>query len=232
MRPPAKIRAWLTPAAMVKWVYAASAEPMLLRKRLAVWLTAAGPFYAARVAQLLSVAEVSVWRWVGRYNRLGPEGLGPSRRGGRRHGHFGDRQQEAEALAQLHPEALAGDLLSAAPIRAELERAVGRSLSHAGLYQLLARHQWRKLAPRPRHPQTEPEALEAYKKTLPRLGGRPQRDCAARRAAAWCCSLKMRRASGASARAAIAAGHLTPNGPTRRVKSCVSTFTPSRPSTP
>jgi transposase len=158
---------------MVEWVYAASAEPMLLRKRLAVWLTAAGPFYAARVAQLLSVAEVSVWRWVARYNRLGPEGLGPSRRGGRRHGHFGDRQQEAEALAELDPEALAGDLLSAAPIRAELERAIGRSLSHAGLYQLLTRHRWRKLVPRPRHPQTEPEALEAYKKTLPRLGGQP-----------------------------------------------------------
>jgi transposase len=232
MRPPAKIRAWLTPAAMVEWVYAASAEPMLLRKRLAVWLTAAGPFYAARVAQLLSVAEVSVWRWVARYNRLGPEGLGPSRRGGRRHGHFGDRQQEAEALAELDPEALAGDLLSAAPIRAELERAIGRSLSHAGLYQLLTRHRWRKLVPRPRHPQTEPEALEAYKKTLPRLGGQPRRGCGARRAAAWCCSLKMRPALGASARVDAAAGHPTPNGLTRRVKSCASTSMPSRPSVP
>ena len=184
MRPPAKIRAWLTPAAMLEWVYAASAEPMVLRKRLAVWLTAAGPFYAARVAQLLGVAEVSVWRWVARYNRLGPEGLGPSGRGGRRHGHFSDRQQEAEALAPLRPEALAGDLLTAAPIRAALERALGGPLSHAGLYQLLARQQWRKLAPRPRHPETAPEALEAYKKTSPRPGGRPPCDYGPLRGAA------------------------------------------------
>jgi len=217
---------------MVKWVYAASAQPMLLRKRLAVWLTAAGPFYAARVAQFLGVAEVSVWRWVARYNRLGPEGLGPSRRGGRRHGHFADRQQEAEVLAHLHPEALAGDLLTATPIRAELERALGGSLSHAGLYQLLARHQWRKLAPRPRHPETAPEALEAYKKTSPRLGGRPPCGYGPRRGAAWCCSLRMRRASGASAKGDAAAGHPPPNGRTRRVKSYVSTFTPWQPSVP
>src|SRR2546421_505878 len=161
MRPPAKIRAWLTPAAMVKWVYAASAQPMLLRKRLAVWLTAAGPFYAARVAQFLGVAEVSVWRLVARYNRLGPQGLGPSRPRG-----------------------------------------------------------------------AAPEALEAYKKTSPRLGGRPPCGYGPRRGAAWCCSLRMRRASGASAKGDAAAGHPPPNGRTRRVKSYVSTFTPWQPSVP
>lgn len=229
MRPPARIQPWLTPVAMIDWVYAASPEPILLRKRFAVWLTAAGPFHAARVAQLLSVSEVSVWRWVARYNRLGPEGLGPSRRGGRRPGHFTGPQQEADALAQLHPEALAGDLLTAAPIRAGLERASGHSLSHAGLYQLLARHQWRKLAPRPRHPHTEPEALEAYKKTLPPLGRPPRRDCDARRGAAWCWSLKMRPGLVASAKGGAVAGPPGPNGPTRRVRSCVSTFMPLLP---
>src|SRR4051794_17097580 len=115
MRPPAKIRAWLTPAAMVEWVYAASAEPMLLRKRLAVWLTAAGPFYAARVAQLLGVAEVSIWRWVARYNRLGPEGLGPSRRGGRRPRHLAARHQGAGGPGPPHPEGPAGDFAPAPP---------------------------------------------------------------------------------------------------------------------
>src|SRR4051794_12744676 len=140
MRPPAKIRAWLTPAAMVKWVYAASAQPMLLRKRLAVWLTAAGPFYAARVAQFLGVAEVSVWRWVARYNRLGPEGLGPSRRGGRRHGHFADPQQGAEGLAHPHPEGPAGGLLPAPPIPAEVERALGGAFAPPGPSQPFAPH--------------------------------------------------------------------------------------------
>jgi transposase len=149
---------------MRQWVYEARAEPGFLQKRLAVWLTFAGPFHAARVAELLGVARVSVWRWVARYNRLGPEGLGPSHRGGRRHGRFANRQQEADTLAGLQAQALAGNLLTARPIRVELERVAGQPLSSAGLYQLLGRHRWRKGAPRPRHPRTKPEALAEYKK--------------------------------------------------------------------
>jgi transposase len=161
MRLPAKIEPWLTPEAMLEWVYEARAAPGLLQKRLAVWLTWAGPFYAARVAQLLGVAQVSVWRWVSRYKRLGPQGLGPTGRGGRRHGRLAGRQQEAEVLAGLRGEARVGHLLTARPIRLELERAAGQPLSSAGLYRLLKRHRWRKGAPRPRHPRTQPEALAA-----------------------------------------------------------------------
>jgi hypothetical protein len=47
VRLPAKIEPWLTPAGMLQWVYEARAAPGLLQKRLAVWLTFAGPFYAA-----------------------------------------------------------------------------------------------------------------------------------------------------------------------------------------
>jgi transposase len=229
MRLPAKIEPWLTPEAMLEWVYEARAAPGLLQKRLAVWLTWAGPFYAARVAQLLGVARVSVWRWVARYNRLGPQGLGPTRRGGRRHGRLASRQQEAETLAGLQAEALAGDLLTAWPVRRELERVAGQPLSKAGLYRVLARHRWRKGAPRPRHPQTEPEALAAYKKTSPPPGGRPSRGYNPKRANASCCSSKTKRALGASAKAGAVAGRLTPNGPTPRVRSCASTSTQRPP---
>ena len=229
MRLPAKIEPWLTPEAMLDWVYEARAAGGLLQKRLAVWLTWAGPFHAARVAQLLGVAQVSVWHWVARYNQLGPQGLGPTRRGGRRHGRLASRQQEAEALAGLRVEALAGNLLTAWPIRRELERVAGQPLSKAGLYRVLARHRWRKGAPRPRHPQSQPETLAAYKKTSRPLGGPPSRAYSPKRANASCCSSKTKRASGASRRADAGAGPLTPNGPTRRARSCASTSTPQRP---
>jgi transposase len=205
MRLPAKIEPWLTPEAMLEWVYEARAAPGLLQKRLAVWLTFAGPFYAARVAELLGVAQGSVWRWVSRYNRLGPQGLGPTRRGGRRHGRLASRQQEAEALASVRAEARAGNLLTAWPIRRALERVAGQPLSKAGLYRLLARHRWRKGAPRPRHPQTQPEALGAYKKTSPPLGRRPSGAYTPKRANASCCSSRTKRALGASVRADAAA---------------------------
>jgi len=232
MRLPAQIKPWLTPEAMLEWVDEARAAPGLLQKRLAVWLTFAGPFYAARVAELLGVARVSVWRWVARYNRLGPQGLGPTRRGGRRHGRLASRQQEAEALAGLRAEALTGELLTAWPIRRELERVAGQPLPKAGVYRVLARHRWRKGAPRPRHPRTEAEALAAYKKTLPPLGRPLSRAYTPKQANASCCSSKTKRASGASAKAGAVAGPLTPNGPTRRVRSCASTSMPRPPSAP
>ena len=172
MRPPTEIKAWLNPTQLTDWVCAASGEADLQRKRLAVWLMAAHPFYAHQVAALLGVSVISVWRWITCYNRSGPEGLRASRRGGRRRGHLANRAQEARVLADWESQALAGDLLTAGPLRQALEQAAGHPLSTSSLYELLARHDWRKLAPRPRHPQNEPEAVQAYKKKLrPHVAG-------------------------------------------------------------
>jgi transposase len=178
MRAPAKIKPWLSLPQLTEWVCAAAADASLLRKRLVVWLMALQPRHARQVAALLGVSVVSVWRWVRRYNRGGPQALGPSRRGGRHRGHFDNRAQEASALAALEPRALAGDVLTAGPIRQALEQAVGHRLLSTTLYALLARQDWRKLAPRPRHPRTTPEALEAYKKTSGPPGKPPRPSCA------------------------------------------------------
>jgi transposase len=148
MRPPAKIKPWLNPSQLTDWVCAASIDAGLRRKRLAVWLSAVSSFYAHQVAALLGVSVVSVWRWITCYNRSGPEGLRASRRGGRRRGHLGSRAQEASVLAGWEPQALAGNLLTAGPLRQALEQAAGRRLSPSSLYELLARHDWRKVAPR------------------------------------------------------------------------------------
>jgi transposase len=129
------------------------------------------------VAALLEVSVVSVWRWVGRYNRGGPQALGASRRGGRRRGRFDSRAKEANALAGWEPQALTGDLLTAGPLRQALEQALGHQLPTSTLYDLLARQDWRKLAPRPRHPRTTLEALAAYKKTSGSAGKPPRPSC-------------------------------------------------------
>ncbi|MBV9998107.1 MAG: winged helix-turn-helix domain-containing protein [Verrucomicrobia bacterium] len=174
MRPPAKIKPWLSLPQLTEWVCAASADANLLRKRLVVWLMALHPCHAHQVAALRGVSVVSVWRWISRYNRGGPQALRASRRGGRRRGHFESRAKEASTLAGLEPRALAGDLLTAGSICQVLEQAAGHTLSRRSVYELLARQDWRKLAPRPPHPRTTPEALEAYKKTSGPPGKPPQ----------------------------------------------------------
>lgn len=86
--------------------------------------------------------------------------------GGRRRQNLSVAEEEA-FLAPFFPKAKRGGVLVVAPIKAAYEQAVGRSVPDSTVYRLLARHGWRKLAPRPRHPKGDPEQQEAWKKNSP-----------------------------------------------------------------
>ena len=77
-------------------------------------------------------------------------------------------EEETAFLAPFVSEAERGGVLVAAPIKAAYEQALGRSVPDSTVYRLLARHGWRKLAPRPRHPKSDPEKQEAWKKNSPK----------------------------------------------------------------
>ena len=49
-------------------------------------------------------------------------------------------------------------------IKHDLEQALGRPVSLSSVYTLLHRHDWRKLAPDKRHPQSDPAAQDEWKK--------------------------------------------------------------------
>ena len=51
---------------------------------------------------------------------------------------------------------------TSAPDERQIE--IGHPTSESTIYNLLARHQWRKLMPRPFHPERDEKAQEAYKK--------------------------------------------------------------------
>ena len=53
------------------------------------------------------------------------------------------------------------------------EQRVGHKVDDSTIYRLLGRHGWRKLMPRPRHPQADQQAQEQFKKTLKRRLKRP-----------------------------------------------------------
>jgi len=55
-----------------------------------------------------------------------------------------------------------------AQIQRAYEAKVGHEVDDSTIYRLLARHGWRKLMPRPRHPQADPQAQAQFKKTLRR----------------------------------------------------------------
>ena len=50
------------------------------------------------------------------------------------------------------------------PLRAALTQQLGQPVKPSVIYRLLARHGWRKVAPDTRHPKSQPEVQEAWKK--------------------------------------------------------------------
>ena len=106
---------------------------------------------------------------------------GKSVRGGRHRENF-TPEREAELLKPFLESAGVGGILVVGQIKPQLEAALGRKMALSSVYKLLHRHNWRKLAPDKRHPQSDPVAQEDWKKTPrnarrnpPELG--PRRTC-------------------------------------------------------
>lgn len=76
--------------------------------------------------------------------------------------------EEREFLAPFLESAAAGGVLVVGQIKAALDKRLGRKVALASAYNLLRRHNWRKLAPDKRHPQTDPVAQQEWKKNSPK----------------------------------------------------------------
>lgn len=77
-------------------------------------------------------------------------------------------QQEYEFLAPFLEQAASGGVLVVGQIKTALDQRLGREVSLASVYNLLHRHNWRKLAPDKRHPQSDPLAQQEWKKNSPK----------------------------------------------------------------
>jgi transposase len=105
-------------------------------------------------------------QWVGRYRTGGIDALVPKRQPGapRRL----TEQQEAQLCAMLDegPPPEEGIAAYNGPIlRERIEQRFGKVYSLDGVYKLLHRLGYNDLMPRPRHPDADPAALDAFKKT-------------------------------------------------------------------
>lgn len=78
-------------------------------------------------------------------------------------------EQEREFLKPWAEQAEKGQILVVSPIRAALAQRIGHTVAATVVYRLLDRHGWRKLAPDTRHPKSDPEIQEAWKKNFRRI---------------------------------------------------------------
>ena len=118
-----------------------------------------------QIAAAVGRSRQFVDEWVGRYRRGGVDALVPKRQPGAPRRLSGE--QEAQLCAMLEAGPPPEEQIAAynGPILKErIEQRFGKVYSLAGIYKLLHRLGYNDLMPRPRHPDTDPAALEDFKK--------------------------------------------------------------------
>lgn len=130
----------------------------------AIFLTGKG-LQADVIAEYVGTTKGTVHQWVYQYNHDGPDGFTLQGRGGRRFGLL-SLEEEAELLDSIRARAEVGRILNAFAIKEQVEERLAKRVSKDYLYDLLHRHKWRKVMPRPQHPKADKEKQEEFKKNF------------------------------------------------------------------
>jgi transposase len=134
------------------------------RRVLCVWLRASLGMSAAEIATALGCSVGTVHNLHSQYLREGDTALAVYERGGR-HRELLTAAEEGKLLATFASLAEQGEITEVSAVRTALERQVGQVVAKSTAYRLLQRQGWRKLAPRPFHPDASLRAQEAFKKS-------------------------------------------------------------------
>ena len=122
------------------------------------------PRTAKEIALHTGTSATTVHRVISIYNRLGPASVETPGKGGRRHQYL-TLEEEQAFLAPFFRQAESGEIATVAQIQGAFEERVEHQVDDSTIYRLLDRHSWRKLMPRPKHPQADQYAQEQFKKT-------------------------------------------------------------------
>ena len=136
------------------------------QKWLIVYNSLVDPRSATVIAKHTGTSVRTVHQVVSEYNRLGAAAIETPGKGGRRSSYL-SWEAEVAFLAPFFEQAVAGHISTVMLIQQAFEQQVGQAVDSSTIYRLLQRHKWRKLVPRPTHPQSDPVARTTFKQTLP-----------------------------------------------------------------
>ena len=134
------------------------------RQRIQMVLLRESGMSQPAIAEAMGVSLSTVNRAHMAYDKGGIKALKPKPSGGRKRENMTLAQEKA-LLARFAKAAGAGEMLNIHDLKAAYEKAIGHQTSNSTVYNLLARHGWRKLMPRPFHPKRDIAAQNAFKKT-------------------------------------------------------------------
>jgi len=74
-------------------------------------------------------------------------------------------EEEKELIDKFNKEAEKGGILEVSRIKTAYEAKIGKKVPKSTVYRMLDRHNWREVVPRTKHPKSDKEAQENFKKT-------------------------------------------------------------------
>jgi transposase len=129
-----------------------------------LWLRASLGLSATQVATAIGWHVGSVRKLQARYLREGEAVLKGTGRGGRYYQNL-TLEEERQLLQEFLAQSERGGILEVSRIKAAYEQILGRKVPKSTVYRMLARHGWRKVVPRPRHPKADAATQAEFKKT-------------------------------------------------------------------
>ena len=143
------------------------ADPVV-RQRIQMVLLREDEKTQPQIAELTGVSLSTVNRAHMAYDNGGVSALKPKPSGGRIRENM-TLKEEKEFLNRFAKAAGAGLLLNVQELKVAYEKAIGHPTSNSTIYNLLGRHDWRKVMPRPFHPDRDPKLQKDFKKRGPAL---------------------------------------------------------------
>lgn len=117
----------------------------------------------AKIGELTQMTGTQVSRLVSEYRRDGLEEY-IRVKGGGNHRSLSE-EKEKEILARFEEQAKTGQVIRVQEIKEAFDQEIGKDTGRGYIYMLLARHGWRKVMPRARHPKkADDETITASKK--------------------------------------------------------------------
>jgi len=138
-----------------------------LRAAQSILLSATLGITLEQTAAMLGVSRASAARSQKRFRESstkGPRAGQPKATWGGRRRALMSYQEEQDFLAPWVEKAATGGIWVVSPLRAALAQKLGRKVAATVVYRMLSRHGWRKVAPDTRHPKSDPQVQEAWKK--------------------------------------------------------------------
>jgi len=133
------------------------------RQRIQMVLLRESGMTQPAIAEAMGVSLSTVNRAHMAYDGDGLKALKSKPSGGRKRENMTLAEEKA-LLARFAKAAGAGEMLNIYDLKAAYEEAIGHPTSNSTVYNLLDRHDWRKLMPRPFHPDRDIQAQIHFKK--------------------------------------------------------------------